>query len=363
MNFRKLFLIAVSVVILFSASILAAASQELTAEGNKNLRSANMHLAGERYEKALPLYEGVLEENPHHIEALQKIAAIYYDAKMKYLVAYDYYGQAIKEIEALYAEYEEMKANDKKAAKKFFKSEISKPKYDDALENMRKLQQSCWIKVFNLGQEYYKAEAYDEALQQYNQLLEAAPDSINTYLMLANIHNIQENDEKALEFYSLINELTPQDLSPILQSATILYNNGSFEEAAVWYQKAAELEPENPDHLYNAAICYTNSQNAEQAYKYFVKTLEIDPENLDAALNASNNAAVLGDTENQMKYLKIVIELDPENVDFISYFTAQLVSQKNYAEALEYAEKWLELAPESADAQQMVNFLKNQVNK
>ena len=51
--FKSLIMI---VVILFSAVSLLAESQKLSADGNKNLRSASMHLSGGRYEKALPLF-------------------------------------------------------------------------------------------------------------------------------------------------------------------------------------------------------------------------------------------------------------------------------------------------------------------
>ncbi len=76
-TFKKM-LFVIGIISIFGTSLLAV-SQELSAQGKKNLRSANIHLGGERYEKAMPLYEEVLAENPNQIDALNNLAAIYYD--------------------------------------------------------------------------------------------------------------------------------------------------------------------------------------------------------------------------------------------------------------------------------------------
>lgn len=359
MKLSKNIILAGLVVLIFATS-LSAASQELSVQGAKNLRSGNMHLSGKRFDKALAFYEEVLAENPNNIEALQNIAAIYYDDKMKYDVAYDYYTKVIAEIKALLEEYEALKEADPKAAKKFYKKNIKKNKYDKNLENIEKLQRSCWIKLFNKGQEYFKQEAYDEALANYENLLVMAPDSIKTHKMIAMIYTKQGNTDKAIETYKKIAEMDPQDMAPIQQVAALLFGAEKYTEAAEWYVKATELEPENSDYYYNVAVCYNKAENNEKAFEYYTKTVEVDPEHLDAILNASNTAASLKDSENQIKYLKKYIEIDNENLDFIKYLVSLLIANKNYEDAAEYSAKWLELEPGSTEAKQIKAFAEQQ---
>ena len=359
MKSNKNIMLAGLFVLLFTVS-LSAASQDLTVQGNKNLRSANMHLSGKRYDKALSLYKEVLEENPHNIVALQNIAAIYYDDKMQYDVSYDYYTKALTEIRSLLNKYEELKKTDAKAAKKFYKKNIKKYKYDKSLDNIEKLQRSCWIKLFNKGQEYFKQEAYDEALANYENLLVMAPDSIKTHKMIAMIYTKKGETDKAIEAYKAIAEKNIKDMAPIQQVAALLFGAEKYTEAAEWYVKATELEPENSNNFFNVAVCYHKAGNNEKAFEYYAKTVEIEPEHLEAILNASNTAAALNDNDNQIEYLKKYVAVDNENVDFIKYLVSILIANKKYDDASKYSAKWLELEPESTEAKQIKAFADQQ---
>ncbi len=90
----KKILFLIGFISIFGTSLLIA-SQDLSVQGKKNLRSANMHLGGGRTEKALPLYEMVLEENPNQIDALNNLASIYFDFKADYPQARDYFIRLI----------------------------------------------------------------------------------------------------------------------------------------------------------------------------------------------------------------------------------------------------------------------------
>ena len=361
MKITKILFVAGLISLIFATS-LAAASQELSAAGGKNLRSGNMHLSGKRFEKALPLYESVLEENPHNIEAMQNVAAIYYDNKMQYAVAYDYYTLIIAEIEDLFAEYETKKQTDEKAASKFYKKQIKKPKYNKVIDDMKKLKQSCWIKLFNKGQEFYKAEAYEEALAEYETLKVMAPDSIKTHKMIAMIYTKKGDTEKAIDAYKNISNQNPADMAPIQQVAALLYGQEKFAEAADWYIKAIELDPSNIDDYYNAAICYSKAENNVDAFTYYAKTVEIDPTHFDAIINASNSALANEDVDNQLLYLGKASEIDPGNLGIIQKVCYGYVGQQKYKEALPFAEKLKLLLPDNADIDNLLTYIKSQVN-
>ena len=123
MRALKRIIVIIGIISIFGTSLLAI-SQDLSVQGKKNLRSANMHLGGNRHEKALPLYEQVLEENPNHIDALNNIAAIYYDNEGDYTKAREYFIRLIDMINSIFAEYDEIKQTDEKAAIKFFTENI-----------------------------------------------------------------------------------------------------------------------------------------------------------------------------------------------------------------------------------------------
>ncbi len=182
-RFKKI-LFLVGVISIIGTSLLAI-SQDLSVQGKKNLRSANMHLGGNRYEKALPLYELDLEENPNQIDALNNVAAIYYDMKGDYPKAREYFIRLIDVISSVYDEYEEIKQSDEKTAKKFYKNNIKKLKLETMLESVQQFKDNCITKMVNEGKLKIQTEEFEAAIEIFTNISEIVPDNTITYRLMA----------------------------------------------------------------------------------------------------------------------------------------------------------------------------------
>jgi len=403
----RYFRLGLLVVIILSASIIVAEEyQDLTSEGKKNLRSANMHLGGERIQKALPLYFEVVNENPYHIESLKKIAGIYYDFKKDYYTASEYYQKAIaaidKEIEALEKEISENPKKEKK-----IKKEIDS--FLEDREFLDKLNTSCWTQLFvnaqykfTIANDFYALNPQnldltdpnniaaindllkkvmvdtievetvaenpvnieeistpfdnllDETIEDFKKLYDFAPDSIKTIKMLSYAYNVKQDEEESLNYLIKVAELDPDDELVRQQIANSFYSSGNYEEALKWFQSAAEANPDNPDSYFNMGITYEKLENHEEAFKAFEKVVEIDPENLDAILYASNIASKIDRKDDSIKYLKMAIELDPGNINYLSFISYYLFQEKKYDEVIIYAEKWFDADNTSKEAAQLI---------
>ena len=350
---RVKILIGFLLITVFAVNLLAS-SQDLTAEGKKNLRSANMHVKGGRFEKAMPFYELVLEENPNHIEAMEKIAGILYDQNKDYKQADLYYQRILNEIDNILAEYDELLKTDKKEAKKFYKKNIKKPNLnDDKIANLHKLRSSCWVKMFKEAQN----ETDDSiAIEKFLYIYSIAPDSIQTVKMLAFKYSNLGDQPKTLEYLIKAAEMDPADDMARTQIGNTYFDNENYEDAVIWYQSAADVNPENVDNFFNMALAYDKLENDEKTIENFEKVIEMDPSKLDAIINLSNKYAKTGDIDKSLELLKKAIELDPENVDFISFICWKLSQEKRYEELLTYATMWKELAPDSEDASMLINL-------
>ncbi len=356
--------IKILVVILLSSLFIStnyAADQDLNAEGKKNLRSANMHLKAGRYERALPLYEEVLEINPHHIESLKNVGSIFFDIKNDYKKALEYFTKTQDEIDDIYAEYEQLLLEDEKEAGKFFKKYIKKADLEDIQGDLNNLIASSWVKLFNDAKEYFDNEDYETALNKFLYVYEIAPDSIQTTKMLAYTYSRLNMPDESLQYMIKSAEMDKTDDFVRTNIGNVYYQNGEYEEAIKWYQEAAEINPEVIDNHFNMALAYMSLQDDENTMYAFERVLEIDPENLDAIVNISNIAARLEDHEKSMEYLKKAVEVDPENEEFVSILTYKLAQDKKFEEVLKYAEKWKELNPESEDAQQLIDLAKQRM--
>ena len=356
---RVKFLIGFLLVIFFATSLIAS-SQDLTAEGKKNLRSANMHYGGERFEKAMPLYKLVLEENPNHIETMDKVAGILYEIDADYKLADIYYQKIQHEIKGINAEYAELLKTDEKAAKKFHKKNIKKAKLDDIESNVNKLRRACWVRMFQNAQ---KETDNNIALEKFEYIYSIAPDSIKTVKMLAFTYNKLENAEKTLEYSIIAAEMNPADDMSRTMIGNTYYQKGNYENALKWYKSAAEINVENIDNYFNMALSYDLLEDNDNALKSYLKVHELDPENLDAIVNLSNRYAKMGDIDKSLGYLEKAVEQDPENAEFVEALCWKLSNEKRYAELLTYANKWKELAPDSENAQNLINLAKQRLNK
>lgn len=366
MRALKRIIVIIGIISIFGTSLLAI-SQDLSVQGKKNLRSANMHLGGNRHEKALPLYEQVLEENPNHIDALNNIAAIYYDNEGDYTKAREYFIRLIDMINSIFAEYDEIKQTDEKAANKFFKENIKKPKLEKMLESVIKFRDNCFTQLVNSGKLKIQSEEYNDAIEIFTNIAEIVPDSTITYRLIALCYEKLDDLENSRNYFIKTAELDPTDVYAMQQVASLYYNEEKFIESGNWYLKAAKNDAENPDNYYNAGIAYKNAGNDSLSYFAFQKVLEFDPENISIAVTLSNIALSLKDNEASTLYLQKAVEIDivdgtVDNTVYVTTLCYKLYGLKKFDELIKYAEMWHSFDSSSKEAVQMLYNASKELN-
>ncbi|MDP8201226.1 MAG: hypothetical protein P9M11_03720 [Candidatus Tenebribacter burtonii] len=364
-NFKKI-LILTGFISILGTSLLTA-SQDLSAQSKKNLRSANMHLGGNRTEKALPLYELVLEENPNQIDALNNIAAIYYDIKTDYPEARKYFIRLIDVINGIFAEYEELKLTDEKKAKKFFKENIKKPKLEEKLEAVEQFKDNCIIKMVNSGKLKIKSEEYEAAIEIFTNIAEIVPDSTITYRLMALCYEKLDDIENSKKYFIKTAELDPTDIFAKQKIASLYFNESNFIESGNWYLEAAKNDTANTSDFYNAALAYKNAGNDSLSYSAFQKALEFDPKNMNIIVTLSNIALSLNDNEASTNYLQMAVDIDfvdgtIDNPIYVTTLSYKLYGLKKFDELIKYAEMWYNLDNSSKEAVQMLYNASKELN-
>ncbi|RLC53464.1 MAG: hypothetical protein DRH89_10630 [Candidatus Cloacimonadota bacterium] len=361
---KNLFLIGI--ISIFGISLLIA-SQDLSVQGKKNLRSANMHLGGERYEKALPLYELVLEENPNQIDALNNVAAIYYDMKGDYPKAREYFIRLIDVINGIFAEYEEIKLTDEKAAKKYYKTNIKKLKLENMLEDVEHFRDNCITQMVNSGKLKIQSEEFETAIEIFTNIAEIVPDSTITYRLMALCYEKLDDMENARNYFIKTAELDSTDIYARQQVASLYYNDEKFIESGNWYLEAAKNDTENPDNYYNAGLAYKNAGKDSLSYSAFQKALEFDPENMNIIVTLSNIALSLKDNKASTMYLQKAVDIDAadgtiDNPMYVTTVCYKLYGLKKFDELIKYAEMWHNLDSSSLEAVQMLYNASKEIN-
>ncbi|MCF7912438.1 MAG: tetratricopeptide repeat protein [Candidatus Cloacimonetes bacterium] len=349
--------------VLIIIAVMQADIQDLSGNAKKNLRSADNYYRQKIYEKALPFYEQVIEENPYHIESLFIISGINYEIKKDYWTAYDYYTRTLEAIQMVYDEYAQLEASDEKAAKKYAKKYIEKEKLEDKREMATTLLSNCWTYLYKKGYNHYTAEEYDLALAELEKLLQLAPDSVLTLKLIGNSYLKLDNIEAAISSYKSVYEMEPNNKQNAQLIANQYFQLDQKDNAVIWYQKASEIAPEDPDNYFNMGICYTNLEQPAEAMAMFNKTLEYEPSNIDAIYNAKVIALQLKDMDSFLKFSGMEFAVTGYTPESLKVFCYQLNSLELYDAVLEYGEKWAELDPEDPAPYQLMFLAANKLDK
>ncbi|MBN1327563.1 MAG: tetratricopeptide repeat protein [Candidatus Cloacimonetes bacterium] len=288
------------------------------------MRSGNLYLQQQEYEKAAEQYLLEIEENPDNIEAYKILGGIHYEQK-EYPEAYSYYQICLHKIAS--------------------GVNVSTSMKNDII----KLLESSWIRQFQKGQNEFQADRFDQALDSFEILLDMAPDSSKTLIMIGSIYRKQEKMDLAISTFSAAADLDPENIQILDQLAYLYYYIEDYEKAIKNYQEITELDPDQIDAWYNLAVLLAQENNKDEAAAAYQKLLEIDPENTDAHINL----AILYN-EQQLSALAAdhfekAFLLNPENTDILINLCLALNSAGRTEKLFEYAKIWHERKPESPD--------------
>lgn len=346
---------------------LSALDQKLSAEGKKNINSAKIHFGGKRFEKALPLYEAVVAENPNHIDANYKILAIKFEQE-EYVFSYNQSDTIISLVDQVYAEYEELKASDEKAAKKFFRKEIKKPKIEKMKEDAITVKKSSYSRLYHAAKALSEANEYAASTEKYLALHELAPDSTAVLSRIANNYIKLEDNANAIKYLEMGLENNPEDATTLKFTAILYEKSGDFLNALSYYDKYIVIEPGNYELIFNCGMTsITKIKDYDRAIGYFEKVIAAKPEvteesNIvaDALNNIIFSADKLGDKDMILAARRRLLVVEPTDTDNAVAIGSLLYQTEKWQELLDFSATMKEIDPETAA--QFENLAKSKLN-
>ena len=156
-------------------------------------------------------------------------------------------------------------------------------------------------RLMNEGNELYKNDQDEQAIEAYKKAIGLDPDSGEIYFILGLAYMATEKKteaedafKKSVEVYEKHLRANPKDAQAYYIMGQALVRVGNFDEdrakAPKAYQeavkalkKATELEPENADMYYELGVAYNRLFQYQEAVKAFEKATELDPDNYRAS--------------------------------------------------------------------------------
>jgi len=126
----------------------------------------------------------------------------------------------------------------------------------------------------------------------------------------------EENYEEAISFYDLVLEIDSTDIDALFGKAFSLDSIGKHEEAISFYDLVLEIDSADIDALNGKALALDNIGNHEEAILFYDKVLEIDSTDIDALFGKALSLQSLGREEEAISNLEKIETLIPPVVEF-----------------------------------------------
>lgn len=281
-----------------------------------NLTQANDYVKEGNYDKALEIYNSILEKNPESIPARLGVATIYSDLykikasqrEFKAVLAQDpdnseaHNGLGMNYYRITTSSNMDIRDNIgslyRQAAEEFSKAIASNPNNDEALAN--------------LGMIYQHQGRIEEAEVKYKESLTNNPMNSNANYRLGTILFDRGDTPSAIEHYKKSLQINSKNSSAHYYLGEALIADGKYSEAIESLQTSLYLNPNSAPVYEKLGEAYKHQGNETAAIESFKKSIAIKPEDTLAYLLLSSVYEDRGDGELAIAELKSALENNPD---------------------------------------------------
>jgi tetratricopeptide (TPR) repeat protein len=163
------------------------------------------------------------------------------------------------------------------------------------------------------GDALYEQKKYEEALEEYQKVIEENPDLYLTFDKIGICYLRLNNQEKAIEYFKKMLEHDPQSLGTLINLSAIYFEQGNLEEGMKYFKQLDESTLTDKGTFYNIGVLLFKNNQIDMAIEYLGKCVAMDPDFVDGYYQLGLANLNKGDMEEAKKNFKKVIELAPES--------------------------------------------------
>ena len=193
------------------------------------------------------------------------------------------------------------------------------------------IEKAPGIELFEKGNQLFREEKFEEALDYYKQFLEKNLELHPVHFSLGNCYKEMGDVEHALKEYQLV-----------------------LDKANVEEEKDKKLKAET---LAAIGECYLKKENMDIAQNYFKQSLELSPEDEILAYNVGEIYFVHQKMLEAIEYYKLASQIKPEWSDPFYKLGLVFLNKTDYVLAEENLKRFLELEPDSERSASVRNIL------
>jgi len=171
-----------------------------------------------------------------------------------------------------------------------------------------------WKKRLERADLLYATGCWDEAVEEYREVLKIQPRSVAVCAQLGNTLHLLGRDEEAVAIYKMALRETRSEGTRLHLAGLIADCLGQFNEAIERFKKAAFREPQNSIHWLRLGMTCLASGNAARAIEAFDEALKISPDDIMALSESYIALRALGRDEEARQRVERVLRVCPGDV-------------------------------------------------
>ena len=195
-----------------------------------------------------------------------------------------------------------------------------------------------------------KKEAYEKAINYYNEAIELKPDNIEAYSHRGAAYSDKGDYDRAIKDLNKAIELNPYYVNAYNNRGAAYSDKGEYDRAIKDLNKAIELNPNDVNAYYNRGVAYKDKGELDLAIKDYDKAIELNPNDVSAYNNRGVAYKDKDELDLAIKDYDKAIELKS---DFAMPYNNRGVAYKDKGEldlAIKDHDKAIELNPDNAEA-------------
>ena len=185
------------------------------------------------------------------------------------------------------------------------------------------------IAHYNLATALDADERSDEAIREYNTVLQLQPENTLALLNLGGDLYKAGDGEGAKSKYAEVIRLEPRNAKAHNDLGIVLFKEGNTSEAIKEFEEAVRLSPDNASaHNSLAAALFTQGQT-DQALTEFHEALRLRPDYAEAHFNLGCILANRGQTSEAIKHFQEALRLNPDYTEAQDWLAKVLKTPTN----------------------------------
>jgi tetratricopeptide (TPR) repeat protein len=214
-----------------------------------------------------------------------------------------------------------------------------------------KVTQHNYIALDNLGDALLKKGRTDEAISQYQEVVQLKPNDAAAYNNLGNALGKSGRIDKAISQYHEALRLKPDDASAHYSLGAALDEKGQTDEAISQYQEAIRFKPDYVPPHNNLGNAFLNTGRTDEAISQYQETLRLQPDYAEAHNNLGVALVRKDRSDEAISQYQEALRLKPDYADAHNNLGVALAKEGRIDEAISHFREALRSKPDYANAQ------------